>query len=323
MVIVTVGLQLQYRVYRHQGNTNHKAMALEWMVIVTVGLQLQYRVYRYQGNTNHKPMALEWMVIVTVELQLQYRVYRYQGNTNHKPMALEWMVIVTVELQLQYRVYRHQGNTNHKPMALEWMVIVTVGLQLQYRVYRYQGNTNHKPMALEWMVIVTVGLQLQYRVYRHQGNTNHKAMALEWMELPLPHNTPTPVKRNLEALFSISPANTLIINYEFAYIQLIACPRKDYNSVLVGGMCQIPDPLYKLIGSIVSFYIPLVVMLLTYALTVRLLAVQEHNLSSNSWSSGWLGGPASTGIDLRTPAFCQPTEDFGEEDANGLIIEEN
>ncbi|XP_046668451.1 uncharacterized protein LOC124359609 [Homalodisca vitripennis] len=74
---------------------------------------------------------------------------------------------------------------------------------------------------------------------------------------------------------------------------------QDYNSVLVGGMCQIPDPLYKLIGSIVSFYIPLVVMLLTYALTVRLLAVQEHNLSSNSWSSGWLGGPASTGIERR------------------------
>uniref|UniRef100_A0A1B6MS15 G-protein coupled receptors family 1 profile domain-containing protein n=2 Tax=Graphocephala atropunctata TaxID=36148 RepID=A0A1B6MS15_9HEMI len=74
---------------------------------------------------------------------------------------------------------------------------------------------------------------------------------------------------------------------------------QDYNSVLVDGMCQIPDPLYKLIGSIVSFYIPLVVMLLTYALTVRLLAVQEHNLSSNSWSSGWLGGPATTGIERR------------------------
>ncbi|XP_054270770.1 dopamine D2-like receptor [Macrosteles quadrilineatus] len=77
---------------------------------------------------------------------------------------------------------------------------------------------------------------------------------------------------------------------------------QDYNSVLVDGMCQIPDPLYKLIGSIISFYIPLVVMLLTYALTVRLLAVQEHNLGGcggNSWSSGWLGGPQPTGMERR------------------------
>lgn len=73
---------------------------------------------------------------------------------------------------------------------------------------------------------------------------------------------------------------------------------QDYNSVLVEGTCQIPDPLYKLIGSIVSFYIPLVVMLVTYALTVRLLALQQQNIggcSSTGWSSGWLGGPASLG----------------------------
>ncbi|XP_075235488.1 5-hydroxytryptamine receptor 2B [Lycorma delicatula] len=63
---------------------------------------------------------------------------------------------------------------------------------------------------------------------------------------------------------------------------------KDYDSVLVKGVCQIPDPLYKLIGSIVSFYIPLVVMLITYALTVRLLAVQQQNVVDNP-SGGWLG----------------------------------
>lgn len=61
--------------------------------------------------------------------------------------------------------------------------------------------------------------------------------------------------------------------------------------MLVEGTCQIPDPLYKLIGSIVCFYIPLGVMLLTYALTVRLLAVQQQNLGGGGagWSSGWLG----------------------------------
>ncbi|XP_049855796.1 5-hydroxytryptamine receptor 2A isoform X2 [Schistocerca gregaria] len=76
---------------------------------------------------------------------------------------------------------------------------------------------------------------------------------------------------------------------------------QDHTSVLVAGTCQIPDPLYKLIGSIVCFYIPLVVMLLTYALTVRLLAVQQQNLcgggaggsAGGGWSSGWMGGAPS------------------------------
>lgn len=64
--------------------------------------------------------------------------------------------------------------------------------------------------------------------------------------------------------------------------------------MLVDGTCQIPDPVYKFVGSIVCFYIPLLVMLLTYALTVRLLARQRQSLgvgkqTSGGWSSGWLG----------------------------------
>lgn len=55
---------------------------------------------------------------------------------------------------------------------------------------------------------------------------------------------------------------------------------QDFNSVLVNGSCQIPDPLYKLIGSIVSFYIPLGVMILTYTLTVRHLAAKRQNLQT-------------------------------------------
>ncbi|XP_070148686.1 5-hydroxytryptamine receptor 2B [Polyergus mexicanus] len=68
---------------------------------------------------------------------------------------------------------------------------------------------------------------------------------------------------------------------------------KEDDSVLVDGACQIPDPLYKLIGSIICFYIPLGVMLLTYALTVRLLAEQQQNIGGKGagWSSGWLGAP--------------------------------
>ncbi|XP_017790225.1 PREDICTED: 5-hydroxytryptamine receptor 2A [Habropoda laboriosa] len=67
---------------------------------------------------------------------------------------------------------------------------------------------------------------------------------------------------------------------------------KENDSVLVDGACQIPDPLYKLIGSIICFYIPLGVMLLTYALTVRLLAEQQQNIGGTAgWSSGWLGDP--------------------------------
>ena len=70
---------------------------------------------------------------------------------------------------------------------------------------------------------------------------------------------------------------------------------QDDESVLVDGACQIPDPLYKLIGSIICFYIPLGVMLLTYALTVRLLAEQRQNIGGSAgWSSGWLGGPQGT-----------------------------
>lgn len=61
--------------------------------------------------------------------------------------------------------------------------------------------------------------------------------------------------------------------------------------MLIDGDCKIPDPLYKFIGSIVCFYIPLMVMLVTYALTVRLLAQQRENLGPAGWSSGWLGGP--------------------------------
>ncbi|KAL5274751.1 hypothetical protein ACFFRR_001053 [Megaselia abdita] len=79
----------------------------------------------------------------------------------------------------------------------------------------------------------------------------------------------------------------------------------DANNLLVNGTCQIPDPVYKLVGSIVCFYIPFKVMFVTYCLTVKLLNKQSQNLCGNNnyntiltsgtptnqgsgWSSGWL-----------------------------------
>lgn len=58
--------------------------------------------------------------------------------------------------------------------------------------------------------------------------------------------------------------------------------------------------MYKLVGSIVCFYIPLGVMLITYWLTVQLLARQQQNLGGNQqqnsgWSSGWLGQAPAMG----------------------------
>lgn len=69
---------------------------------------------------------------------------------------------------------------------------------------------------------------------------------------------------------------------------------QDQDSLIIDGTCQIPDPLYKFIGSIICFYIPLLVMLVTYALTVRLLDSQKQNLGAPDWSSNWMGGPTST-----------------------------
>lgn len=91
----------------------------------------------------------------------------------------------------------------------------------------------------------------------------------------------------------------------FLFLLMLSFQKQDHASVLVDGTCQIPDPVYKLVGSIVCFYIPLGVMLITYCLTVRLLARQHQSLcgggptpsgtnttngnQQNGWGSGWLG----------------------------------
>ncbi|XP_057333070.1 alpha-2B adrenergic receptor [Microplitis mediator] len=92
---------------------------------------------------------------------------------------------------------------------------------------------------------------------------------------------------------------------------------QDDASVLVDGACQIPDPLYKLIGSIICFYIPLGVMLLTYALTVRLLAEQRQNIGGTpgfdrhgTWRRLLVskGSAGSSGTPQHTSAASTDTE---------------
>lgn len=74
--------------------------------------------------------------------------------------------------------------------------------------------------------------------------------------------------------------------------------------MLVDGTCQIPDPLYKLIGSIVSFYVPLVVMMATYALTVRLLARQQQSLGlGKGWTGVWLSSAAGQAMGKHIARF--------------------
>lgn len=79
--------------------------------------------------------------------------------------------------------------------------------------------------------------------------------------------------------------------------------------MLVDGTCQIPDPVYKLVGSIVCFYIPLLVMLLTYMLTVRLLAQQQQHLGGTAtpsiWTPAWLTQPlGKRDVDVERICMC-------------------
>lgn len=53
------------------------------------------------------------------------------------------------------------------------------------------------------------------------------------------------------------------------------------HTTIVDGVCQIPVSLFQIIGSVICFYIPLVIMLVTYALTVRLLSQKQSELQSS------------------------------------------
>nr|AOG12997.1 serotonin receptor type 2B [Homarus americanus] len=52
----------------------------------------------------------------------------------------------------------------------------------------------------------------------------------------------------------------------------------DPHSTIVDGVCQIPVSLFQIIASVICFYIPLIIMLVTYALTARLLSKKQSEL---------------------------------------------
>ena len=53
------------------------------------------------------------------------------------------------------------------------------------------------------------------------------------------------------------------------------------HTTIVDGVCQIPVSLFQIIASVICFYIPLVIMLVTYALTVRLLSQKQSELRAS------------------------------------------
>ena len=54
------------------------------------------------------------------------------------------------------------------------------------------------------------------------------------------------------------------------------------DETISNGSCQIPTSLYQIIGSVIVFYIPLIIMIVTYALTVRLLSEKKIELINKS-----------------------------------------
>nr|ABX10972.1 type 2 serotonin receptor [Procambarus clarkii] len=54
----------------------------------------------------------------------------------------------------------------------------------------------------------------------------------------------------------------------------------DPHSTIVDGVCQIPVSLFQIIGSVICFYIPLTIMLVTYTLTARLLSKKQMELQA-------------------------------------------
>lgn len=80
---------------------------------------------------------------------------------------------------------------------------------------------------------------------------------------------------------------------------------RDDHEVIKDGMCAIQDHLYMTIGSIISFYIPLSIMLVTHALTLRLLKEAEKTkmftvISNDCSSVLHRGGLATSSIHTTT-----------------------
>ncbi|XP_022237965.1 probable muscarinic acetylcholine receptor gar-2 [Limulus polyphemus] len=53
---------------------------------------------------------------------------------------------------------------------------------------------------------------------------------------------------------------------------------KDSQSVIQNGVCNTLDPVFAVVGSVISFFIPLLIMVTTYLLTVRLLRCKQKEV---------------------------------------------
>jgi len=85
----------------------------------------------------------------------------------------------------------------------------------------------------------------------------------------------------------------VILKIVFVWCLSLACSlplslmyAADSESTIVHGSCQIPTSLFQIIGSVICFYIPLIIMIVTYALTVRLLSVQKMQLLNGGSDRG-------------------------------------
>lgn len=85
------------------------------------------------------------------------------------------------------------------------------------------------------------------------------------------HKTRKRVMLKLMFVWCLSLATSMPVSLMYA---------TDTKSTIVDGVCQIPVSLFQIIGSLFAFYIPLVIMLVTYALTVRLLSQKESELNA-------------------------------------------
>ncbi|XP_076304409.1 5-hydroxytryptamine receptor 2B [Tachypleus tridentatus] len=54
---------------------------------------------------------------------------------------------------------------------------------------------------------------------------------------------------------------------------------KDSQSVIQNGVCNTLDPVFAVVGSVISFFIPLLIMVTTYLLTVRLLRCKQKEVA--------------------------------------------
>ncbi|XP_022243764.1 D(2) dopamine receptor-like [Limulus polyphemus] len=83
---------------------------------------------------------------------------------------------------------------------------------------------------------------------------------------------------------------------------------KDSQSVIQNGVCNTLDPVFAVVGSVISFFIPLLIMVTTYLLTVRLLRKKQNNIpfkSNRTISDSTTKTKTNTGCRMGLENVCQ------------------